>query len=747
MVLNDRYEYNPATDLLGKGGLAEVFKAYDKQTGRYVAIKKFTATDETLKYSLKNEFQKSLHLAHDNLVRAYDFFTVVRTFADGETHETQYGVMELIEGGDLNQYLQSNPPNEELLQMVKGILHGLHYLHTPNTSTDKGIIIHRDIKPGNILIYRNKQGQPIPKITDFNIAKEAATTTEHSQSMVGTYEYMAPEQLNPKKYGIDGKLQPNADLWALGVILYDYFNKDGASLFGKRAHGDSEGHIISNILDKPIPANAIKKLPAPFNGIIARCLVRPAQNRIESAQDLLNYLASLEETTLPVSPPPMPAPPAPIFKQPMLRNALLLACLLLLLLGLGYMVRKAIIDVPPTTKQTDYLALARNRFEEKNWQLAIVNADSVLATTPNQPEALLLKQQATDSLNQAIPVPTPPPGEDAYNKLIDEGNNLFVRENYAQAKAKYEAALILKPDDKVAAGNIKKCTDALNTAKNGTKTPSPLKEEPQTKQEQPNPNSSSSQGGTKPSSLPSQGGANSSSGDISGKDIFASQMVFVQGGTFTMGCTPERDGDCEDDEKPAHKVTVSNFYISKYEVTQAQWQAIMGSNPSKFKGCPQCPVESVSWDDIQEFLQKLNAQTGKNYRLPTEAEWEYAARGGNKTNGYKYAGSNDIDRVAWYEDNSSDRTHSVGQKSLNELGLYDMSGNVWEWCSDWYDYDKEYYTNSPDRNPKGPASGTYRVLRGGCWYINPRYCRTAYRSSNTPGYRHYYCGFRVLVSP
>ncbi|MBQ3247459.1 MAG: SUMF1/EgtB/PvdO family nonheme iron enzyme, partial [Alistipes sp.] len=172
------------------------------------------------------------------------------------------------------------------------------------------------------------------------------------------------------------------------------------------------------------------------------------------------------------------------------------------------------------------------------------------------------------------------------------------------------------------------------------------------------------------------------------------EMVFVKGGTFTMGATAEQGSDADSDEKPAHSVTVSNFYIGKYEVTQAQWEAVMGKNPSRFKG-DNLPVERVSWNDIQKFIEKLNAKTGKRYRLPTEAEWEYAARGGNQSKGYKYSGSNDIGSVAWYTDNSSSPTHPVGQKQPNELGLYDMSGNVYEWCSDWHGS----YSSGSQTNP------------------------------------------------
>ena len=205
-------------------------------------------------------------------------------------------------------------------------------------------------------------------------------------------------------------------------------------------------------------------------------------------------------------------------------------------------------------------------------------------------------------------------------------------------------------------------------------------------------------------------------------------MVAVEGGTFTMGATSEQGSDARDNEKPAHKVTLSDYYIGQTEVTQALWKAVMGGNPSFSKG-DNLPVEQVSWDDCQVFIQKLNQLTGKQFRLPTEAEWEYAARGGRKSRGYKYAGGNNIGLVAWYEDNSGNETHPVGTKQANELGIYDMSGNVWEWCSDW---DGDYQSSSQS-DPQGPSSGFSRVCRGGCCYYGARYCRVSYRNGGTPG--------------
>ena len=221
------------------------------------------------------------------------------------------------------------------------------------------------------------------------------------------------------------------------------------------------------------------------------------------------------------------------------------------------------------------------------------------------------------------------------------------------------------------------------------------------------------------------------------------KMIKVEGGTFSMGATSEQGSDAEGDEKPIHSVTLSDYHIGETEVTQELWQAVMGSNPSWFKGDNQRPVESVSWKACQKFIKKLNRLTGKEFRLPTEAEWEYAARGGkySKDYVYKYSGSNDADEVAWYGSNSGGKTHSVKTKKANELGLYDMSGNVREWCNDWYgDYQRYSQTN-----PTGPSEGEYRVLRGGGWIDGGRRVRVSYRGYRTPGYRDDYNGLRLAL--
>jgi formylglycine-generating enzyme required for sulfatase activity len=244
-------------------------------------------------------------------------------------------------------------------------------------------------------------------------------------------------------------------------------------------------------------------------------------------------------------------------------------------------------------------------------------------------------------------------------------------------------------------------------------------------------------------------------------------MVFVQGGTFTMGATEEQGSDYDSDERPTYQVTLSDFYIGKYEVTQQLWEYVMkysgtaadgsrmsayaldvwlGDDPSSDYGVGDFyPAYNVSWNDIVDiFLPRLNKITGGNFRLPTEAEWEYAARGGNKSKDYKYSGSNTIGDVAWYYNNASLISYPVGTKAPNELGLYDMSGNVTEWCSDWYD--ENYYSSSPSNNPTGPTSGSRRVNRGGSWGSFAHFCRVSARGYGNPDNRYFLLGFRLVCT-
>ncbi|MGN1213651.1 MAG: SUMF1/EgtB/PvdO family nonheme iron enzyme [Bacteroidaceae bacterium] len=235
------------------------------------------------------------------------------------------------------------------------------------------------------------------------------------------------------------------------------------------------------------------------------------------------------------------------------------------------------------------------------------------------------------------------------------------------------------------------------------------------------------------------------------------KMITVEGGVFFMGATFEQENPGAD-EMPAHKVTLSSFLIGETEVTQELWMIVTGCRPTtssdynwsdKYGKGNNYPAYNVSWNDCQDFIAKLNDLTGKKFRLPTEAEWEYAARGGKKSKGYQYCGSNTIDDVAWYDDNSGDKTHPVKTKQPNELGIYDMSGNAWEWCQDWYSSD--YYSVNDANNPQGPVSGSRRILRGGVWFHDAWYCRTSSRNSwaptdRCPGSGKGCFGLRIVLS-
>ena len=217
-------------------------------------------------------------------------------------------------------------------------------------------------------------------------------------------------------------------------------------------------------------------------------------------------------------------------------------------------------------------------------------------------------------------------------------------------------------------------------------------------------------------------------------------MIHIEGGTFLMGGTAEQGSEPSDFEHPIHEVTLSSFSIGKYEVTQEEWEAIMGANPSRYSGARH-PVEQVSYRDCYRFIRKLNKLTGLKFRLPTEAEWEFAARGGNQSNRYKYAGGNDITKVAWMSEDSSDGTHDVGLKEPNELGLFDMSGNVWEWCSDMFGG----YSEATQTNPKGAGRSSFYVFRGGSWANESWYCRVSVRYGNLPRIRSVNLGLRLAL--
>jgi len=235
------------------------------------------------------------------------------------------------------------------------------------------------------------------------------------------------------------------------------------------------------------------------------------------------------------------------------------------------------------------------------------------------------------------------------------------------------------------------------------------------------------------------------------KDKLNFQMIYVKGGSFYMGSDdPHYRNEKYDNERPVHRVFISSYYIGKYEVTHAQWRAIMGIYPMAYNGvdygnknCDDCPVVKVSYDEVQEYIRRLNIKTGKHYRLPTETEWEYAGRGGKYTQNFKYCGSNNINEVAYYGKRNG-TTHVVGQKKQNELSIFDMSGNVMEWCSDWYG--EQYYLGTIDSlDPRGPVKGSEHIVRGGSFYDEEDVCRIVNRAHYVPKTSMWNLGFRLAM--
>lgn len=235
--------------------------------------------------------------------------------------------------------------------------------------------------------------------------------------------------------------------------------------------------------------------------------------------------------------------------------------------------------------------------------------------------------------------------------------------------------------------------------------------------------------------------------DDGAKLVYVDRLMFrmmpVEGGSFTMGCTnPKGEKHTYADELPTHKVTVNNFYMGQHEVTQALWKTVMGQNPSKWIGNDSLPVEQVSWNDVQIFIARLSQMTGYSFRLPSEAEWEYAARGGVKNHGNIYPGTrHQLWETCWYGGNSNGHSHPVGLLKPNELGLYDMGGNVMEWCSDWM----ESYSANPQNSPQGPKTGENKILRGGCFNSPTWGCSVFERSWYLPDYGYSFYGFRLVL--
>ncbi|GAA4737511.1 bifunctional serine/threonine-protein kinase/formylglycine-generating enzyme family protein [Flavisolibacter ginsenosidimutans] len=759
MDFQTRYEFDPKKDLLGKGGFSKVYKANDILLERVVALKFFTAKTAD-KYQILNEIKKVIRFEHPNLCKYYDVALLNYKNVLDETEQMEVGIMEYIDAGDFKSYIKKHPESTD--KLLIDVLKGLAYLH-------KHGMAHRDLKPQNILI-KMVDDEPVGKITDFGISKLIDSGDDaNSSALLGTIEYMAPEQFNPKKYGINGRITTNLDLWSFGLLVYESICRQ--SLFGSRSSGISAEQVMANILSD-MPLEKAESLPQKYREIVSRCLVKNAAERVQNALELIPLF---QEGGL-------PSGPIPVYSQTDSGKISITETQVLT------------PPLPITTDVTEVLNLVNESHETKEEQPPEQLAESLRAEEtqmldlhePKEEEPqtfettedfssnetqVLQPVSSTEEVTQVLPQPLPvaeesriliaepeveveqatqvlnkntikplPKEENGYDRLWTKALTESKRRKEAERRRRKTTLLLLAAILLVGAFVafvLLKSSSANTVAKKEEVKP--------------------------PKLVPSSA------------SFFAPpQTEPVAGGTFMMGDENAKAGSAT----VAHPVSLNPFAMGKYEVTVDQFRQFINETKyvttaenngksqvfvnGKWPYKPQVnwrydvygnlldsntknlPVVHVSWSDATEYCRWLSKKTGNAFRLPTEAEWEFAARGGDSSSRFLYSGGNNVDSVAWYDQNAGKNLHPIGTKAANALGLYDMSGNVAEWCSDWYD--KEYYKSSPKENPQGPAEplkDQRKVLRGGAWGMPKSFARCTdhigYSEDQTGGN----IGFRV----
>lgn len=709
MDFQQRYEFNPKTDLLGKGGFSKVYKATDTLLDRTVALKFFTGSVSD-KYQVLNEIKKVIRFEHPNLCKYYDVAVLTNKNVVGETERIEVGIMEYIDAGDFKTYTRKNPQHVD--KLLIDVLKGLAYLHRHG-------IAHRDLKPQNILV-KTDEDEPVCKITDFGISKVIASDDANSSTLLGTIEYMAPEQFNPKKYGINGRITTNLDLWSFGLLVYEAVCHE--SFFGSRSGGISAEQVMANILSEASLEKA-DTIPAKYREIVKRCLVKNAAERVQNALELIPLL---ENKIISV----------PEVRTNQEHKSDEVSTAITQVIAHGIPVKEqtqnshATQEIP--TEETQVIDLEPEVSSEK-----IQVIDPVSDATGNETPSVEQTPETTAEITQVIEPASA--SKEEQTKVIDSN----------------KTHPVLKEDT---------ADEQLIRAKEEVVKPKPLKKiillsslavlliilfiaYPFLNQQHPSPE-------------PTRDHTTNSKTPPPATEDWKPEIIPVSGGTFIMG---DLDANVVSSDMYAHEVALSNFSVGKYEITVAQFKKFIDetgyTTTAQQKGSSQIfidgnwiagngidwrhdvrggligadtkniPVVHVSWTDANAYCQWLSKNTNETYRLLTEAEWEFAARGGNKSKQYIFSGSDTINQVAWYQKNSDSSIHPVGTKMPNELGIYDMSGNALEWCNDWYD--KDYYKNRLIENPMGPdspARDSLKVLRGGAWAYPERIVRNVHRT-------------------
>jgi formylglycine-generating enzyme required for sulfatase activity len=722
---------------LGRGGMSTVYLVEQESLGRHVALKVMAlAADRSFGERFLREACTVARLTHPHILAVYDV---------GSAGHSYYLAMEYVPGGDLKQRLRTGPlPPQDALTAVRQVAQALGYAHAQG-------FVHRDVKPENILFRAD--GTVV--LTAFGIANAVGSDTWIPGMGMSncTPHYMSPEQARGRE--VDGR----SDLYSLGVVLFE-------ALAGRVPFGAEDTLAIPDAHVNDPPPHLAKLQP-----VLDRLLAKNPEARFASAAELVQALdAALAGQPLKAT----AVAPGPAAKTQVLHQAP----------GPGGSKRGLLWGVGGTAfaalvaggvflsngNPSRPLAMAGGgaptpvRTVEQS--RPIETSKPVAAPQPSPEEqktqrvAELLRDAEADLKAQRLAKPA---GENALEKYREV---LWLEPGSAQAQTgldRVAAAYVALARQAVSAqafGKSRGYLDAAQEAAPGYAQVAALRtevvaaeafeqkrlEEEARRQAELAQQQRTEQEAWRQAEIAEQKRRE----EAPRRPATGMEFVLVKGGCFQMGDT---FGGDQNDQRPVHEVCVDDFYLGKTEVTQGQWQKVMGSTVSQQRDKvnrswslrgegDSYPMYYVSWDETQDYLRKLNQQSGKTYRLPTEAEWEYAARSGGKNE--KYPGGDSVDAVAWYDGNSGNQTHPVGQKRPNSLGLYDMSGNVWEWCGDWYD--RGYYSKSLRNNPAGPSAGSGRVFRGGGWGGGPGFVRSAFRGWDSPGDRSHFLGFRLAFT-
>jgi serine/threonine protein kinase/formylglycine-generating enzyme required for sulfatase activity len=636
MEILNKYIYDPQLDLLGKGGFATVYKAYDKILEMPVALKFFHPQDQANKYTIINEIKRAIILAHPNIVKYYGVETLINRNYHGQDEEVQIGVMEFVQEGQLKTFMSNNPLNmDQLKKLLIDILEGLKYLHSEG-------IIHRDIKPQNILLGRDKQNRLVAKIADFGISKSADSNQASASILLGTIEYMAPEQFNPERYGINKKIGYNVDIWAFGVSAY--YLLTGNLLFGSRSGDTSAAQMISKIVGAEGIGDRLDKIEEPYRSVLKKCIVPDANVRTNDIDELLAILKGHAYTKESNHPLPSATPSAQL-----------------------------------------------THFSNSG---PVANDDHTMEiSVPQQAASAKTKK----SKGKAAPAPASVHDDDSTME-IQVPSFASDTDDYTAPKKKSGKLIMILVILVVLGG-----------------------------------------GGYWAYSKYFAGAAAAETATLDQAELvlekYAGAMKEISGGDFSMGTNdPKRNLD-----GPEHKVSVNSFMLNAYEVTQGDWNAIMKDKRYADPNFANFPADSISWDDAKAYISALNkvleaAKANgktfliKQFRLPGDAEWEYACLfqrlPGETAN---------LADISWTLANSDKKTHAVGTKQADKNGIYDMLGNVYEWCEDWYG---PYLQESPKQG---------KVLRGGDYENDVFFVHEKARNAEVVNKRNKNIGFRVAA--